>query len=75
MMIPEYSDLETWAASLIIDFPTDNIPLLTSTDKWKEWGNSLSQCTSFIQNSSPTTQTYNDWKSWASGVFSCMNNY
>lgn len=74
MMIPEMTDLSTWSSSLIIDFPTDDIPFLDNEDNWKDWGNRLSQCTTFIQNNSPGTQSYTDWKSWAQRVFFCMND-
>lgn len=74
MMIPEMTDLKTWASSLLIDFPTDDIPFLNNDENWKEWGDQLSRCTTFMENNSPGTQYYSEWKSWAHRVFSCMNN-
>lgn len=74
MMIPEYVDIQTWASSLVIDFPTDDIPILRDEEEWKSWGDILSQCESFIKNNIPNTKSYDDWKSWAQSVFLCMNN-
>lgn len=74
MMIPDFTDLQTWASSLIIDFPTDDIPILKNENEWKLWGDMLSQCTTFLENNSPGTQSYTDWKKWAQRVFFCMNN-
>lgn len=74
MMIPEFTDFKTWANSLIIDFPTDDIPLLYDEDKWKEWGNVLIQTTSFAENNAPQPETYADPLKWAKDVFYSMNN-
>jgi hypothetical protein len=74
MMIPEATDLRSWAASIIIDFPTDDIPILDNDENWKEWGDKLAGCTTFIENNSPSTHGYIDWKSWAERVFFCMSN-
>ena len=75
MMIPTYATFETWGSSLVIDFPDDDIPLAPEEEKWKEWGNELSQCTSFIENNAPGTEYYKEWKEWAQAVFFCMNNF
>lgn len=75
MMIPRYANLSNWAASLIVDFPKDNIPVLTSEDEWKLWGNLLAEENSFSQNEVPNTSGYSDWNSWALDVFFNMNNY
>lgn len=74
MMIPEMTDLRNWAASLITDFPEDDIPLLDNEQNWKDWGDRLSQCSTFIQNNSPGTQHYDTWEKWSNRVFFCMNN-
>jgi hypothetical protein len=74
MVIPMNIDLKSWADSLAIDFPLDNIPLLYDNE-WKTWGNSLVQCTSFSINSAPATTLFNDWKDWAFAIFHVMNNF
>lgn len=74
MMLPVLVDLKTWAASLIIDFPTDNIPILSDEKKWKEWGNALVQETTFAENGAPETDQFNDWRTWAQFLFKQMAN-
>ena len=75
MMIPIYADLKTWASSLIVDFPQDNIPLLIDESDWKRWGAFLTQETSFAINAAPTTRDYSNWKDWAINVYKVMNNF
>jgi hypothetical protein len=75
MMIPKYCSLSDWASSLIIDFPEDDIPILTDESNWKNWGNILIQEDSFADNGSPSTLTFKDWKTWASAVFLTMTNF
>lgn len=75
MMIPQGTNIQDWAASLIIDFPEDNIPQLKHEDKWKSWGNSLILENSFSQNAAPGTFLYEDWREWAEAVFHAMANF
>lgn len=72
MTIPEFITLSKWAHALVVDFPTDNIPILVDESKWKEWGNSLIQENSFLRNAAPGTANYSDWLSWAKAVFYTM---
>lgn len=74
-MIPKRTDLKTWAASLVIDFPTDNIPLLTDANNWKYWGSLLVEEQSFSDNGAPSPNRYNDWQKWAEDVFKTMASY
>jgi hypothetical protein len=74
MILPIEINLQNWAASLSIDFPNDDIPILTQEENWKEWGNQLIQAESFFNNNAPSTDIYNDWQSWANHVFFVMNN-
>ena len=75
MIIPEGVDIQYWAESLFVDFPSDDIPVLFDKTAWKDWGNNLVQCTSFAQNDAPPTNFYDDWNTWAWDVFYTMNNY
>lgn len=72
MMQPIYTDLKKWAASLIIDFPLDFVPVLMNEDDWKIWGNSLAQCNSFATNGAPGTGEYDDWQKYAEAVYYTM---
>lgn len=74
MMIPLNTDLSTWAASIVVDFPQDNIPILKDMD-WKKWGNFLIQESTFADNGAPGPLSYSDWEPWAMAVFYSMANY
>lgn len=74
MMLPILTDLKTWSSSLIIDFPNDNVPILSDEKKWKLWGNTLIQENSFAENGAPGTEKFDDWQSWAQSVFKQMAN-
>ena len=74
MMIPEFCDLPIFAASLIIDFPNDNVPILVAENEWKFWGNQLIQEPSFSVNDAPRTDGFNEWKAWAQGLYYTMSN-
>jgi hypothetical protein len=72
MMFPLRTTIKIWADSLIIDYPRDNIPLLTNDKNWREWGNILVQENQFCGNGAPGTNAYQDWLSWAVAVFYVM---
>lgn len=63
-----------WANSLFIDFPTDNIPILTNKNDWKNWGGQLVQSQSFAENNAPSPTTEKDFKSYAERLFYVMSN-
>lgn len=74
MIIPTYMSLKDWSATLMVDFPTDNIPMLLNEDDWKEWGSNLIQCDSFLENSAPAPTIYDNWRDWSMNVFYAMEN-
>jgi hypothetical protein len=74
MIIPEFISLSDWAASLIIDFPNDNIPFLLDEKNWKEWGSLLLQESSFNRNDIPKPDGYQEWQPWAHSVFYTLAN-
>lgn len=75
MVIPKNITIKEWAASLIIDFPQDAIPILTDEEGWQKWGDSLVQEDSFASNAAPTTRFYEHWEPWAQAVFAAMANF
>lgn len=75
MTLPKDIPLLLWAQSLVIDFSSDNVVLLTDESEWKEWGNGLVQEDSFSNNGAPATHAYSDWQTWAQDVFKCMANF
>jgi hypothetical protein len=74
MMMPLNTEFSTWAASLVIDYPKDNIPLFTKGMDWRLWGNFLIQEQTFEQNGCPSTQRYSDPMVWARDVYRQMVN-
>jgi len=73
MVIPINIPLELWAATIIEDFPSDNIPVLGNKDSWKAWGDLLAQENSFSANAAPGTERYSDPFEWAMAVYSVMS--
>ena len=74
-MIPTRADLKTWASSLIVDFPRDNIPILSNENDWERWGSVLIECQSFSSNAVPPPRGYVDWRDWATNVYKVMSNF
>lgn len=74
MIIPSFISLNDWAASLVIDFPTDNIPILVSENDWQSWGDLLIQENSFSEADAPSTALFTEWRPWADAVFFAMSN-
>lgn len=74
MILPIGINLTNWAASLIIDFPESNIPILTNEREWRRWADELVQDEVFLINNVPSSFSYKDWQTWASHVFYLMNN-
>jgi hypothetical protein len=75
MILPTGISFESWARSLIIDFPTDNIPIYSDGHDWKSWGNLISQQPNFSNNGAPTTQGFDDKMAWAMATYRQMNNF
>lgn len=75
MVIPKNITLSLWAASLIIDFPNDDMPILKDEKDWKLWGNFVAQGNSFLVNNAPFTGGYDDWRTWADNVYKAMLNF
>lgn len=73
-MIPELTTLTDWAASLVVDFPMENIPFLKDESDWKTWGNTLISENTFAVNGAPGTGEYSNWKPWAADVYKVMLN-
>ena len=75
MVQPNLDDVIFWADTLVVDFPTDDIPTLIDANEWKGWGNDLIACTSFTLNDAPATYNYDNWQAWAWDVFFVMTNF
>jgi hypothetical protein len=81
MIVPKHISLHNWAASLVIDFPDDDIPLLDDfDDNWQKWGAALVQCNSFGINNAPSpdlslNKRKQDWHEWAMMIYLTMIDY
>lgn len=64
-----------WAASLLIDFPNDDIPILTDENDWKNWGDKLVEIPVFESNEAPSTLKYDDSQKWMEAIYNAMSNY
>lgn len=83
MIFPEYIGLKDWFASLIIDYPQENIPLLENEDDWPEVGAALVSTGVFAKANVPSPftiaegkkkQNFQDWTDWAKTMFIIMTN-
>lgn len=74
MTLPVNIDFISWAHSLVVDFPLDNVPLLREGDDWRTFGNTIAECTSFAKNGTPGTRGFTEPMSWAMAVFKQMAN-
>ncbi len=69
MIIPVGISLLDWAASLLIDFPNDNIPILYNEEEWKDWGDSVIFGPTFSSLNAPSTKFYDNWQDWAFALY------
>lgn len=74
-MLPKYVKIEEWAASLLIDFPNDDIPILQDEKDWKDWGNRLVEIPTFLNSGAPSTVHFDDSQKWMDAVYFTMSNY
>jgi hypothetical protein len=75
VIIPLEISLKDWAASLVIDFPDDNIPILTDENDWKNWGCLVVEQTSFADNGAPSPILFDEVNKWTMAMFNSMVNF
>lgn len=75
MIIPKRMPYKNWAASIIQDFGTDNVPILTDDKKWKVWGSFLSNEKSFASQGAPIPSGFKSKEKWADAMFNSMTNF
>lgn len=76
MIIPNKdTKVSDFFQSLVIDFPTDNIPLVVSEDNWQIYANSLAQEDSFSNNGAPGPNGFDDKTKWMQAVFHSMASF
>jgi hypothetical protein len=79
MTLPKDIDINTWWASLVVDFPNDDIPFLHNPVKedassWKQQGSFLIEENTFADNGAALPTGANA-QEWAQAVFRCMANF
>ena len=80
MLLPIHTDINTWANSLAIDFPSIGIPVFKSGDDWRKWGAELASLPFFQQNfckapSKEASDSFEDFQRWAQGVYYFLSIY
>ncbi len=65
MIYPGYIKLRDWAASLQIDFPTANVPILYKEEEWKKWARSIADLEFFKSIAVPPPSGNQEWNNWA----------
>ena len=76
MIIPgKGNSLSDFMASLIIDFPNDNISVFKNDENWKLSACFLSQESSFAKNGVPTPYGFKNRTEWEQAVFQTMASY
>lgn len=83
VIIPERISLNDWAAALVYDYATENLPLLQDDESWQEWGTIVANTGVFLKASLPAPITYakgekkenyKEWDSWAKVVYTIMSD-
>lgn len=70
MIIPKKdTPYDVLIGSMVIDFPSDNIPLSTNVNDWKSSMSFLAQEDSFCKNGAPGPQGFKNKTEWAQAVF------
>jgi hypothetical protein len=69
VIIPIGIGLMDWSASLLIDYPDDNLPILYTEENWKDWGNVVIGAPSFDALNAPPTDGYDNWQDWAMALY------
>lgn len=75
MIMPLNITFPLWAASLLVDFPTDNIPLYKEGHDWELWGDAVVQTPSFAEQGAPGTKGFSEPLEWAKIIYNVMNNF
>lgn len=56
-----------WAAQLLIDFPTSNVPIPPPEDGWRDWAERLQSVNTSLSDA-PRPDAFPDWRDWAAAL-------
>lgn len=80
---PEFVSLKNWSAALVIDFPSELLPILTDENKWQEWAAIVVTTGIFSKYGLPSPYVvkngirdsrFREWKEWAKVVYMSLIN-
>lgn len=81
VIYPHYISLKNWAASLAVDYPDAQLPVLKDEKKWQEWAAVVANTGAFYRGNVPfpflikdgaRKDNFQDWQQWAKAVYVCM---
>jgi hypothetical protein len=76
MIVPSKdTTFSQFISSMVIDFPYENIPLVTSEENWKSIGSDLVQLATFADNGAPSPYGFEDRTEWEQAVFNSMASF
>lgn len=80
---PERISLNYWAACLVADFHSENLPVLETDETWQEWGAIVANTGIFLKAHVPSpvivkqgvkTDQFKQWDAWAKVVYTIMSD-
>lgn len=80
---PERITLTYWAACLVSDYSTENLPKLEDEESWQEWGTIVANTGIFLKASIPSPlstkdgekkEVFKEWDKWAKVVYTILSD-
>ena len=66
---------QQFVSSMIVDFPTENIPSENNEENWESWGRNLIQLHSFSKNGAPDPYGFENKIDWYQAIFHSMASF
>jgi hypothetical protein len=80
VVYPQNITLKHWAACLVYDFKSDNLPLLTNENEFENWGKTVAGSGTFARAGIPSPSIFKtgtidqNWVKWAKIVYTIMSD-